>query len=177
MPAVRCDDEHDVAWPDGPTCACQLGPCCRRHHRVKQEGWVKLRLAGSAVRWTTPTGREWLSRPQHAAPAPPLRPLPAVRQPSEWDELDPSSLEHELWLLTDRPDDPEGLELRATDPEGEDDDGAADWARRLQQPDRPPPDSEDLLGQHITSGSTRWTLDLDDPYAWTEVPREVPQST
>ena len=155
MPAVRCDDEHDVAWPDGPTCACQLGPCCRRHHRVKQEGWVKLRLTGSAVRWTTPTGRQWLSRPQHPAPAPPLRPPPAVRQPSEWDELDPASLEHELWLLTERPDDPAGLELRATDPHSDDAHG---------------PDAPDRLGELITSGATRWTLDLDDPYSWTAVP-------
>jgi len=55
--AVACDAEHDRAWPAGATCACQLGPCCRRHHRVKQEGWTKTRGEHSAVRWTTPTGR------------------------------------------------------------------------------------------------------------------------
>ncbi len=41
--AANCDAEHDLAHPDGPTCSCNLGPCCRRHHRVKQLGWTKTR--------------------------------------------------------------------------------------------------------------------------------------
>ena len=24
--AARCDQDHDRAWPHGPTCACNLGP-------------------------------------------------------------------------------------------------------------------------------------------------------
>ncbi len=68
--------EHDVAWPEGPTCACNvggrhLGPCCRRHHRVKQQGSSKDRGAGSPVGWTGPTGRRWLSRSQRTAPSHP----------------------------------------------------------------------------------------------------------
>ncbi|HEU0101094.1 MAG TPA: DUF222 domain-containing protein, partial [Mycobacteriales bacterium] len=51
MPARRCDMEHDLAWPAGPTCGCNLGPCCRRHHRVKQTGWTKTRT-GTGVTWT-----------------------------------------------------------------------------------------------------------------------------
>jgi len=156
--AVHCDAEHDRAWPDGPTCACNLGPCCRRHHRVKQEGWLKNRGTGSAVRWTSPTGRNWLSRPQHPSPTPALRPPPAVPVPSEWDELDPASLDDELWQLAGCPDDLAGLELRTPDVDPE----------QLDCPD--------LLGQRLTARATRWTLDLDDPYAWAGVPAEVADS-
>ncbi len=59
--ASRCDLDHDLAWPAGPTCACNLGPLCRRHHRAKQTGWTKTRRRCSegveVVRWTSPTGR------------------------------------------------------------------------------------------------------------------------
>ena len=60
--AVRCDLDHDLAWPDGPTCGCNLGPLCRRHHRTKQTGWTKTRTA-AGVRWTSPAGRTWTSPP------------------------------------------------------------------------------------------------------------------
>jgi hypothetical protein len=129
-----------------------MGPCCRRHHRCKQEGWTKARQAGAAVVWTSPTGRSWTSPPQHPAPAPALRPLPAVPTLSPWDELDPFSLERELWQLDGRPDDPAGLELRAVD----------------HDPDQP--GQPDRLGELLTAGATRWTLDLDDPYAWGSPP-------
>jgi hypothetical protein len=36
----HCDLDHAVPYPDGPTCQCNLGPKCRRHHRAKQSpGW------------------------------------------------------------------------------------------------------------------------------------------
>jgi hypothetical protein len=128
---------------------------------MKQEGWIKLRGEGSGVRWISPTGRCWLSRPQHPAPALPLRPVPAVPSPNPWDELDPVTLERVLWELDGRPDDLEGLELRAPDIDPDD-------------PYRPYDlDSPDPLGDRLTSGATRWTLDLDDPYAWTGIPAEV----
>jgi hypothetical protein len=31
----------------------------------------------------------------------------------------------------------------------------------------------DLLGDRLTTGATRWTLDLDDPYSWTSIPVKV----
>ncbi len=55
--SCRCDLDHDLAWPHGPTCGCNLGPLCRRHHRIKQLGWTKTRTSGAGVRWTSPTGR------------------------------------------------------------------------------------------------------------------------
>jgi len=94
--ASRCDLDHDVAWPCGPTCACNLGPLCRRHHRVKQVGWTKQRTA-DGVRWTSPTGRSTLSPAQHQPPVPAQpAPAPAV---DPLDELGPTALDHERWLL------------------------------------------------------------------------------
>jgi hypothetical protein len=144
--AVRCDAEHDLAWPQGPTCACNLGPCCRRHHRVKQEGWTKTRQVDGSVRWTTRTGRTWTSRNQHQPPATPIRALPSIPTPNPFDELSPSQLEEALWWLAECPDDPAGLELRAED--------------------REPDDDTDRTRQRLVSGDTSWSLDLQNPYAW-----------
>ena len=153
--ATRCDDEHDKAWPQGPTCSCNLGPCCRRHHRVKQEGWTKTRGLRSQMRWTDPTGRSWLSPSQHQPPTPAVRALPLLQQtPNPFDELSPLQQEHELWLLAGRPDDPAAYELRAHDVDPDD-------------------EEHDSLEERLTTRSTRWTLDLLDPYAWLD---EVPQA-
>ena len=145
--AVVCDAEHDRAWPEGPTCACNLGPCCRRHHRVKQCGWVKTRHRDGSLTWTSPTGRAWLSPAQHQPPQPATRPLRPVPTPSPWDELDPAELDDLLWALDLLPDD--------------------DLHNTKAALDQDVPDS-DRLGQRLTSGDTRWTLDLDDPYRWLE---------
>jgi hypothetical protein len=72
-----CDLDHDLAWPFGPTCACNLGPLCRRHHRIKQKGWAKRRQPDGSVRWTDPTGRGWTSPSQHPRPLPPCRQVAA----------------------------------------------------------------------------------------------------
>jgi hypothetical protein len=63
-----CDNDHDVPWPYGPTCACQTGPTCRGHHRIKQLGWLKHRNPDGSIRWTAPTGRAWTSPSQHSRP-------------------------------------------------------------------------------------------------------------
>jgi hypothetical protein len=42
--ARRCDLDHDVPWPRGPTDATNLGPRCRRQHEIKTRGLVKTRL-------------------------------------------------------------------------------------------------------------------------------------
>lgn len=149
--AARCDLDHDDAWPHGPTCACNLGALCRRHHRVKQLGWTKQRLPGGVVRWTSPTGRTSASPPQ-LPPVPPvvraLRPLP-----SPDDELSPAQAEDELrW---ERPWDPGWDDPRA-------------WSPPDAELD--PRDDRDVVGEAIASGETAWTLDLRDPYRWGEVP-------
>lgn len=146
--ASRCDLDHDQAWPDGPTCACNLGPLCRRHHRTKQEGWTKQRAPDAGVRWTHPTGRSWTSPVPYEPPAVAARALPLLPLPSDaLDQLTPLELEEELWQLGLLPDDPEGLELRTEDVE----------------PERP-----DTLGDLLLSPAARWSIDLADVDAWTE---------
>lgn len=70
QPAKRCDVDHDTAWPEGPTCSCNLGTLCRHHHQVKQSGWTKTRQGDGSVMWTSPTGQRALGEPQHPQPAP-----------------------------------------------------------------------------------------------------------
>ena len=141
--ASFCDFEHDHAWPTGPTCPCNTGPLCRHHHRVKQDGlFTKTRGAGSAVTWTSLTGRSWTSPPQHDAPAEAVRALPAI-VPAEPHTLSPQ----ELTELLAEPDlDPIQYELRTGDVD----------------PDQP---DHDLLADRLDH-DTRWGLDLDDPYRW-----------
>jgi Domain of unknown function (DUF222) len=62
--AVHCDQDHTTPYPYGPTCECNLGPKCRRHHRAKQApGWRVQRPEPGIARWTLPNGRTHLSHP------------------------------------------------------------------------------------------------------------------
>jgi hypothetical protein len=58
--AVRCDLDHTVPFPQGPTSADNLGALCRRHHRLKhQVPGLELTQDGSGrFLWTMPTGHE-----------------------------------------------------------------------------------------------------------------------
>jgi hypothetical protein len=64
-PAVRCDFEHNVPYEaGGRTCLCNGNPKCRFDHRLKQDPrWNAEQLPGGAVRWTTPSGRQYLTEP------------------------------------------------------------------------------------------------------------------
>ena len=62
--AVHCDLDHTIAYPDGLTDQCDLAPACRRHHRVKQApGWQLTQPEPGVMRWTTPSGRSYTTRP------------------------------------------------------------------------------------------------------------------
>jgi hypothetical protein len=62
--APYCDLDHTVAYPDGPSCQCNLGPKCRRHHRAKQaRGWRVEQPEPGVVRWTLPNGRTHTTTP------------------------------------------------------------------------------------------------------------------
>jgi hypothetical protein len=64
IPAHRCDLDHVLAHPRGPTCVCNLVPLCRWHHRLKTHGGWRLRLlAGRIAQWTSPIGRRYLVHP------------------------------------------------------------------------------------------------------------------
>ncbi len=65
-PEARCDYEHSTPYEQGGrTCLCQAGPVCRHNHRDKQAPSWRLEHAGTRgwFRWTTPSGRTYLSRP------------------------------------------------------------------------------------------------------------------
>ncbi len=59
QPAVRCDLDHVIRYPDGPTNADNLAALCRRHHRAKHEGGWKLAAADGGHDWTSPAGRSY----------------------------------------------------------------------------------------------------------------------
>jgi hypothetical protein len=141
--AERCDVDHDRAWPAGATCACQCGPLCRRHHRIKQLLMLKTRTEHSAVRWTDPTGRTWTGPAQHQPPGEVAGPLPADMR-VESHSLSPGELTE---LLAEPDDHPVRFELR--------------------RPDRNPDERDhDPLAARLSTDSG-WGLVLDDPYRWT----------
>ena len=62
--AAECDADHTIPWPDGPSCECNLGPPCRRHHRAKQApGWKLEQTSPGVMTWTNPSGRTHTTKP------------------------------------------------------------------------------------------------------------------
>jgi hypothetical protein len=62
--AQRCDLDHTVPYPAGPTEAGNLSCLCRRHHRMKHHGgWRMTQDADGRVTWTSPTGRIVVTEP------------------------------------------------------------------------------------------------------------------
>ena len=64
-PARRCDFEHNIPYEaGGRTCLCNGNPKCRHDHRLKQDPrWRADQLPGGYVRWTTPSGRQYVTEP------------------------------------------------------------------------------------------------------------------
>ena len=64
-PSVSCDFEHNVPYEaGGRTCMCNGNPKCRFDHRLKQDPrWRADQLPGGYVRWTTPSGRQYVTEP------------------------------------------------------------------------------------------------------------------
>ena len=65
--AVRCDDDHTIAYDQGGrTCECNLSPLCRQHHRAKQAtGWRLTQPVPGTLTWTLPHGRSYTTTPGH----------------------------------------------------------------------------------------------------------------
>lgn len=63
--ATRCDLDHAVPFAaGGETNAANLSALCRRHHRAKHEGgWRLVREATGMIRWNSPTGTTYETRP------------------------------------------------------------------------------------------------------------------
>jgi hypothetical protein len=63
-PAVSVEQDHLVEFPEGKTSTENLGPGCKRHHKVKHsDGFTIRRSDDGSYTWTTPTGHTYVSRP------------------------------------------------------------------------------------------------------------------
>ena len=62
-PATQADFEHNIPYEaGGRSCLCNGGPKCRHDHRLKQHPrWKAEQLPGGTFRWTTPSGRQYVS--------------------------------------------------------------------------------------------------------------------
>jgi hypothetical protein len=64
-PAERCDFDHNIPYESGGrTCMCNGNPKCRHDHRLKQDTrWHAEQLENGDVRWTMPSGRQYVTEP------------------------------------------------------------------------------------------------------------------
>lgn len=77
QPASRCDLDHTVAWPQGPTAETNIVSLCRRHHRLKTLARFTTTQARSSWTVRTPSGRTFTTRPMVHTP-PGVYRIPAV---------------------------------------------------------------------------------------------------
>lgn len=68
VPAERCDIDHVIPFPSGPTHPSNLNCKCRSHHLMKTfwggpDGWSDSQLPDGTVTWTAPDGRTYVTRP------------------------------------------------------------------------------------------------------------------
>jgi HNH endonuclease. len=64
VPAHRCQIDHRIPWHSGgPTLIDNLYCLCRLHHRAKDEAGFTYHPTGRGLRWTTPAGHIYLTRP------------------------------------------------------------------------------------------------------------------
>jgi hypothetical protein len=68
VPATRCDLDHTIAYPHGPTCASNLKALCRFHHLLKTfwggpGGWRDRQLPDGDVIWCSPSRQSYTTRP------------------------------------------------------------------------------------------------------------------
>lgn len=67
-PADRCDLDHTVPYPAGPTHASNLKCLCRFHHLLKTfwtgpRGWTDRQHPDGTIVWTSPSGRQYTTVP------------------------------------------------------------------------------------------------------------------
>ena len=72
-PAYRCDLDHTIPYPHGPTCASNLACLCRKHHLLKTfGGWLDRQLPDGTMIWTAPDGQTYTTYPGSRIPFPSL---------------------------------------------------------------------------------------------------------
>lgn len=63
VPAFRCDNDHQIAWPKGATSVDNLNAKHRRHHNHKTRGtWTSEMDPDGIVTWRTMGGRTYVNR-------------------------------------------------------------------------------------------------------------------
>ena len=82
MPANRCDLDHEVPWPAGPTAITNLHPLHQRHHDAKThtDTTVTTEPDGTTV-WSLPSGRVYRVPPHQLLQHPDLDPEPEPTAP------------------------------------------------------------------------------------------------
>jgi hypothetical protein len=68
VPADKCDIDHTVPYPAGPTQASNLKCLCRKNHLFKtfwsgEGGWHDRQFPDGTVVWTAPDGQTYTTRP------------------------------------------------------------------------------------------------------------------
>jgi Domain of unknown function (DUF222) len=64
QPAHRCDLDHTVPYPAGPTSAANLAVLCRHHHLLKHRaGWTVRQRPDGGLTWISPGGRSYSTSP------------------------------------------------------------------------------------------------------------------
>ena len=73
-PAARCDVDHTVPHPHGPTHPSNLKNYCRTHHLIKTftPGWTDRQHPDGTIEFTAPTGHTYTTTPHGAALFPAL---------------------------------------------------------------------------------------------------------
>ena len=76
-PVGRCDVDHTVPWPAGPTHPSNNKHYCRTHHLIKTfysgvGGWTDQQLPDGTIVLTAPTGHTYRTEPHGAAMFPAL---------------------------------------------------------------------------------------------------------
>jgi hypothetical protein len=91
VPAARCDLDHDIPWPHGPTDVSNLTSKHREHHNARTHGhWAATRDDEARVHWRTTAGRRYVSEPKDwLEDVRPLRPEPSPRRSPEADAPPP----------------------------------------------------------------------------------------
>jgi hypothetical protein len=91
IPARRCELDHSIRFPDGPTADTNLGCGCKHDHRMKHETeWDVEQLPDATFIRTSPTGHRYVVPPEPFLDLPPPTAPDPPHQPDPPDpELDP----------------------------------------------------------------------------------------
>src|SRR6059058_470830 len=64
VPADRCDIDHTIPYPAGPTHPSNLKCLCRTNHLMKTfGGWHDIQLPDGTIVWFSPSGRKYITTP------------------------------------------------------------------------------------------------------------------